>query len=277
MALKRIPSLLIPDSIDSVWMLTVELWKVASVGGLGKVVYNLARELARQGIDVKVIMPSHGRHLSSEYRSLLNLKEINITAEGERIGVNGQYYHYKLGFEEGGLDGFKVVLVKGLDYETGKIIDNWVIYSEIEEKASLFAKAVEIYSLHSIPSNIPSLIHIHDWHTVLAGVKAKQVFELRRIIIPLVFSIHLINQRGFPWHYASVEWSGIRDESHYVWFPFRHVLKSYREIWDVYSKGDIEKFGMYESDVIVSVSKSYLEDEILKRLGDWYREKCCVV
>jgi len=278
MALKRIPSIFVPERVESVWLLSAELWKVASVGGLGKVVYNVAKELAKKGIEVKVIMPSHGRHLSDEYRKFLKLREMGLRAEGDRIGVDGRYYHYRLGFEEGELEGFKVILVKGLDYDTGRIIDNWIVYSMIEEKTSLFAKALEIYSLNAIQTNtVPSIIHINDWHTVLAGVKAKQIFEERRIIVPLVFSIHLLNQRSFPWHYASLEWSGIRDEPHYVWFPFRHVLKTYREIWDNYCRGDIEKFGMYESDLIISVSESYMREEILGRLGEWFREKCYVI
>jgi starch synthase len=277
MALRRFPSLLVPEDIERVWIISMELWKVASVGGLGKVVYFIAKELSKMNIKVTVIMPSHGRHLNNEFRNFLDLVNLNLRAEGDRIGLDGKYYRYSLGFEKGNLDGFEIILVKGLDYTTGIIFDEWIIYKNIEEKSSLLAKAVEILALNSLPDNLPSLVHIHDWHSVLAGVKVKQVFESRRIIIPLVFTIHLLNKRSFPWHYASLEWSGIRDESHYVWFPYKHLLKTYREIWDAFSSGFIEKFGIFESDLVISVSETYYKDEIEKFIGMDIRDKLCVL
>lgn len=170
---------------------------------MGPVVYNLGKELVKQGIKVTVIMPSHGRHLNDYYRSLLKLNEISLVAEGDRIGIDGKSYHYKLGFEHGNLDGMNVVLIKGLDYNTGRIIDSWNIYDNAMEKSSLLARAVEKYAKFSIPNDIPSIIHVHDWHSVIAGVTAKFTFEARRVIVPLVFTVHLLNKVSAPWHYAS--------------------------------------------------------------------------
>jgi starch synthase len=275
--MKRFEGLWFPENIDKVWMISVELQNVASLGGLGPVVYNLSKTLAEQGVKVTVLMPSHGRHLNDHYRSYLSLKELPLIAEGNRRGMDGGYYHYKLGFEEGKLDGFTVILVKGLDYDTGRLIDSWNIYENIMEKSALLARGITKYAEFSIPSNVPSIIHIHDWHSVLAGVSAKQTFETRKVVVPLIFTIHLLNKVGAPWHYASEDWAGLLNCPHYIWRVIKHELLTTRQIWDDLSQGMIEKFGAYEADAVTSVSKSYLTYDIYNFIGNWIENKSCVV
>jgi len=275
--MKRFEGLWFPENIDKVWMISVELQNVASLGGLGPVVYNLSKTLAEQGVKVTVLMPSHGRHLNDYYRSYLSLRELPLIAEGNRRGMDGGYYHYKLGFEEGKLDGFTVILVKGLDYDTGRLIDSWNIYENIMEKSALLARGITKYAEFSIPSNVPSIIHIHDWHSVLAGVSAKQTFETRKVVVPLIFTIHLLNKVGAPWHYASEDWAGLLNCPHYVWRVIKHELLTTRQIWDDLSQGMIEKFGAYEADAVTSVSKSYLTYDIYNFIGNWIENKSCVV
>lgn len=275
--MKRFEGLWFPENIDKVWMISVELQNVASLGGLGPVVYNLSKTLAEQGVKVTVLMPSHGRHLNDYYRSYLSLRELPLIAEGNRRGMDGGYYHYKLGFEEGKLDGFTVILVKGLDYDTGRLIDSWNIYENIMEKSALLARGITKYAEFSIPSNVPSIIHIHDWHSVLAGVSAKQTFETRKVVVPLIFTIHLLNKVGAPWHYASEDWAGLLNCPHYIWRVIKHELLTTRQIWDDLSQGMIEKFGAYEADAVTSVSKSYLTYDIYNFIGNWIENKSCVV
>jgi starch synthase len=275
--MKRFEGLWFPENIDKVWMISVELQNVASLGGLGPVVYNLSKTLAEQGVKVTVLMPSHGRHLNDYYRSYLSLRELPLIAEGNRRGMDGGYYHYKLGFEEGKLDGFTVILVKGLDYDTGRLIDSWNIYENIMEKSALLARGITKYAEFSIPSNVPSIIHIHDWHSVLAGVSAKQTFETRKVVVPLIFTIHLLNKVGAPWHYASEDWAGLLNCPHYIWRVIKHELLTTRQIWDDLSQGMIEKFGAYEADVVTSVSKSYLTYDIYNFIGNWIENKSCIV
>ncbi|BFI74721.1 glycosyltransferase [Sulfurisphaera ohwakuensis] len=274
--MKRIEAIWFPEEIKSIWMITVELSNVASVGGLGNAVYNMAKGLAEQGINVTVIMPSHGRHLNDQYRSALKLRELSLTAYGDRIGMDGKRYPYALGFEEGRLDGFNVILVKGLDYNTGVLIDSWNVYDNIMEKSALLARGVEAYSVFSIPGNIPSVIHAHDWHAVLAGVMAKQTFETRKIVVPLVFTIHLLNKVGAPWHYASEDWAGLSNCPHYIWQVVSHKLYTTRQVWDELSQGLIEKFGAWEADVVTTVSKSYLTYDVYNFIGNWIENKSCV-
>ncbi len=264
------------DDIKRVWFFTAEFSGVASLGGLGNAVGGIARELAKRGIEVDVFMPSHGRHMSDQHRYLLGLQDIGIRAEGDRIGIDGKKYHYRIGFERGKIDGVNVFLVKGLDYDTGKVLDSWDIYSYVEEKSSLLARSVEAIVPWAIGAGIPSVIHSHDWHSVLAGVRARQLFEDRRVIVPFVYTIHLLTRVSFPWHYASQDWSGIADCPHYIWKVYRHEITSYREVWDNLSKGSIERFGAYEADALASVSRSYLRYDIFNHMGGWIEGKSCV-
>jgi len=274
--MKKVESFWIDDSVRRVWFFTAEFSGVASLGGLGNAVGGVARELVKRGIEVDVFMPSHGRHMSDYYRSTLGLMDTGIKAEGDRIGLDGRKYHYRVGVEAGKIDGIKLFLVKGLDHETGKVLDSWDIYSYIEEKSSLLARSVEAIVPWSISSGIPSIIHSHDWHSVLAGVRARQLFEDRRIMVPFVFTVHLLTKVSFPWHYASRDWSGIPDCPHYIWKVYRHEITGYREVWDELSKGSVERFGAYESDVLASVSRSYLKYDVLSHVGSWVEGKSCV-
>lgn len=274
--MKQISSLWLQDEIKNVWMISVELWPIASLGGLGNAVYNISKNLVEMGISTTVIMPSHGRHLNDYYRSLLKLHELPIRVEGIRKGIDNKYYSYKIGFEEGFYDNIRIILVKGLDYDTGKMLGAWNIYDNIMEKSSLLARGIEGFILNKLPNDIPSLIHIHDWHSVIAGIKAKEVLESRRIIVPVVFTIHLLNKVTVPWHYASEEWSGLLDCPHYIWRVYKHELLRTSFVWNELSNSYIEKFGIYEADLVTTVSWSYMTSEIYNFVGNWIENKSCV-
>jgi len=273
---KRVESLWVPDSLNKVWMITFEMRGIASSGGLGSAVYYLSTGLTKRGMSVTVIMPSHGRHLDGAYRSRLKLRELPLSTSGKRRGVDNQVYPYRLGFERGELDGVEVVLVKGLDEPTGRVMDSWGVYDWAMEKSALLTRGVEALVGTLTLDGVPSLIHAHDWHSVLPGVKAKLALEERRVVVPLVYTVHLLNRVGAPWHYASSDWTGLEDCSHYIWMVSKHVLRKPSEIWDL-SEGRIEKFGVYEADLVTSVSKNYLVSEVIPYVGGMAENKSCVI
>jgi starch synthase len=259
-----------PESIRSVWHITFEYPRIAKVGGLAEAVRSMVRGLVSRGYNVTVLMPSHGVHLNP-YRGF-ELHPLDFEASGVRIGVDGAQYRYRIGAEEARLDGARIILFKGLDTATGLVFDSRYPYDNVEEKASLLARAVvalaERYGL-------PDLIHIHDWPTVLVGVALKDLGERKGLAIPLVYTIHLSGGKCFPWHYASEAWSGLHDRPHPVWRVVRHEHVSYRQLWDSLG-GCLEAFGVHESDLFTTVSYNYL-DELLKKYGEWLRPKTCVV
>jgi len=277
MPLQRFPGCLAPDDVERAWLLTFEYAGVASLGGLGNAVRRFAEGLLELGVKVTVITPSHGRHFDEGFARSVNLRAMSIVAEGDRIGLDGNRYHYRIGFERGELNGVELILVKGLDSATGSILDDPSVYSKLPEKASLLARAMEALVPYVLANNeVPSVIHSNDWHTAIAGIRARQLFEDRKIYVPFVYTIHLFNDVAFPWHYASIDWSGLRDCPTYVWKVYRHEVSSHRELWETVG-GHVERFAVMESDAFSSVSRAYLRNVVLPRVGEWLDGKSCVV
>ncbi|MEM4130203.1 MAG: glycosyltransferase [Metallosphaera sp.] len=274
--MKRIESLWVPDSLERVWMISFEFRGVTSSGGLGAAVHAISTSLVKRGTKVTVIMPSHGRHMDGLFRSKLKLQEIATSVSGVRKGLDGMSYPFKLGFERGELDGVEIVLVKGLDYDTGRLMDSWSVYEFSMEKSALLTRGVEHLVSRLNLGEVPSLIHVHDWHSVVPGVKAKMSLEERRVVVPLVYTVHLLNKVGAPWHYASEDWSGLENCNHYIWMVSKHELRRTKDVWDL-CEGKIEKFGLYEADLITSVSKSYLLNDVLPFVGGFAENKSCVI
>ena len=265
--------LIAPRKIRKVWIITFEYSPIVKVGGLGEAVYQFSRALSKEGIDVTIIMPSHGRHLDLSIRSKYNFTPLNFTACGERTGLDGKNYSYCIGAEEANINGIKIILFKGLDYYTGIIFDSWNVYSNVEEKSALLTRSVKIFAWHENP---PDLIHINDWHTVLSGIALRDELEKRGISVPLVYTIHLSGSPNFPWHYASDKWAGLDNNYHKIWKVSKHEPMLYEKLWNQLN-GNVEAFGVYVSDFISTVSRSYLTEELFSRYGNWIEGKSCVV
>ncbi|AAL64907.1 glycogen/starch synthase [Pyrobaculum aerophilum] len=257
-----------PERLRRIYIITFEYGGLVKVGGLGEAVRQYAVGLASRGYDVTVLMPSHGRHLDP-HRGF-DLYPLDFKACGNRLGQDGRAYPYCIGAEITFQNGVKIVMFKGLDYATGHVFDRWGVYEYTEEKAALFARAVVAFAERF---GLPDLIHINDWPTVLAGVALKDLGERRGLAIPTLFTIHLSWDYSFPWHYA--EWSGLANRQHLVWRVCCHRFEHYSAVWDE-GWGSVERFGVVEADIVSTVSYGYLE-ELLRKYGDWIREKSCVI
>jgi starch synthase len=263
-----------PSSIKNIWLLTFEFGDIATLGGLGKAVTLYAKVLKDLGYNVEVFMPSHGRHLSEEHRKKLNLKPVTwFHACGNRIGIDKNVYKYCIGAEKAEVNGITVVLFKGLDETTGRFLDNWHIYAYAEEKACLYARAIMHWV--NMVNEVPELIHANDWTSAIAGVIAKIIFESKGYAVPLVYSIHLLSYRAFPWHYASCKWCGVPDICHRIWIPNRHELLCTEDVWNL-ALGNVDHFAAMEADILATNSWGYLR-EILDKYGHWMSEKSFVI
>jgi len=264
-------------SVNRVWMLSYECAGLAQAGGLGEAVAGLARTLAQDSkLEVTVFLPSHGRHLDQDLRTAYNLKdETTFIANGYRTGTDRLHYQYLAGIERGYKDSVHYVLIKGLDGRTSKWLDDRTLYDRnvVFEKMSLFARTVRAYSDYLLAtgslSNLPDLIHAHDWHMIPAGVALKQSLEENRVTVPLVFTIHLLGRVSLPWHYGSEEWCGIRDLQHAVRIGRRGVFTlGYRQVWEEYCHDSLERFGCYAANYVTSVSSSYLTRDVSDYVGN---------
>ena len=263
-------------SVNRVWMLSYECAGLAQAGGLGEAVAGLARTLARDSkIEVTVFLPSHGRQLDQDLRTAYSLKDqTTFIANGYRTGTDRVHYHYLAGVERGYRDSVHYVLVKGLDGRTSRWLDDRTLYDRdvMFEKMSLFARTVKTYSDYLLAtgsrSDLPDLIHAHDWHMIPAGVALKQSLEENRVTVPLVFTIHLLGRVSLPWHYGSEAWCGIQDLQHDVRMGRKGVFTlGYRQVWEEYCHDSLERFGCYEANYVTSVSSSYLTNDVSDYVG----------
>jgi starch synthase len=263
-------------------MFSLECAGLAQAGGLGEAVAGLSKTLALDSkLDVSVFLPSHGRHLDPRIREAYGLHDLStFIAQGHRTGVNGLSYNYLAGMEKGSRDGVNYFLAKGLDSATSKRLDDPIIYDHETtfEKMSLLARTLGSYAEYLISMGrareLPDLIHAHDWHMVPAGTLVRQRLQERDMVVPLVFTVHLLSGVTLPWHYASEDWCGIRDVQYSVRTDGKKTSTlKYSQVWRDVCRNSLEKFGCYTADFVTSVSHTYLTNDVHNYVGDIMRGK----
>ncbi|MCS7133243.1 MAG: glycogen/starch synthase [Candidatus Caldarchaeum sp.] len=244
-----------------VWIFTFEYEGFVKAGGLGAAVARHAMALVSSGVEVTVLIPSHGRFLS------------NVVSEGAwsgfRTGVDGNKYPYRIAAESFNLNGVKIVVFKGLDHNTGRFLDEWEPYREAPEKTALYTRGA-IHWAREQPSP-PDVIHSNDWTAALAAAAVKTELSQRGHHVPWVHTIHLVSSPSFPWHYASENWCGIPSVSHKIFSHNGFYWTWTSDAWDSVG-GNVDAFAALESDMLTAVSKGYLEG-LLSRWPFIPREK----
>ncbi len=158
---------------------TAELTPVAAVGGLAQAAAGLARELARQGVDVEVVLPDYsGAPLSGETRIELDVPGWAQPAVARR----GQH---------AGFGSLTLVSVPGIvrphPYTDGSG-EGWP-----DNDARFFAFSAAVAAL----SRGVDVLHLNDWHTAVAASWAHGE-------VPVVLSVHNLAYQGW----AALEWVG---------------------------------------------------------------------
>lgn len=260
--------------MKNVWVFSFECAGVVKVGGLGEAVYNITKHLSNRGLNVTLFMPSHGVHKNPETRKRLNLQPKGVTIKGSAKENSFLPYRspfkYEIGILSGSLNGFNVVLFHGLNRTTSEVLDDVTVYraDRIEDKALLLARGISGYveCLEELKQSPPDVIHAHDYHAVPAAVLAKQKLETRDHKAALVFTIHLLSGKKVLWNYLGENWCGIENKPHPVYLYNRKIELPHRRVLKK-AKFRLESFGAVEAHVLASVSQSYLQDEVLKRIG----------
>jgi starch synthase len=260
--------------MKEVWLFSFECAGIVKVGGLGEAVYNIAKNLAKRGLNVTLFMPSHGIQLRPETKEKLSLQRIPFLVKGRLTERNllpyRSVFRYKIGMFKGYLDGFNVVLFSGLDKTSRNILDDEMVYrtDHIDDKALLLARGTSGYieNLKESQQSLPEIIHAHDYHTIPAAVLAKQKTESSNWKPALVLTIHLLSGKKVSWIYLGENWCGIENKIHPVYLNGRKIELSHKQLLRK-SKSRLEAFGAMEADVLTSVSQSYLNDEVMKKIG----------
>ena len=260
--------------MKEVWLFSFECAGIVKVGGLGEAVYNIAKNLAKQGSNVTLFMPSHGIQSKPAIKEKLNLQKVPFVARGRLTEKNllpyKSAFRYEIGMFKAYLDGFNAVLFTGQNRASYGILDDPMVYrtDHIDDKALLLAMGISGYveNLKESRQLLPEIIHAHDYHAIPAAILAKQKTEISNGKPALVLTIHLLGGKKVSWTYLGENWCGIMNKIHPVYLNGRKIELSHRQLLRK-ARFRLEAFGAMEADVLTSVSQSYLNDEVVKQVG----------
>jgi len=257
-----------------VWMLTFECSGVVKVGGLGEVPINQARELVKKGFDVSLVMPSHGVAKNSDLVENLGLRRVKGSLVEKfltRILEKGWGEEMvEIGAFEGVMDGVKIVLLSGLNDFAGSYLENPLVYGPdvLLGKIALYAKGLRWFASKSFQKGVnPEIIHAHDHHTFPAALCARQELETLGQNLGLVSHFHLLTFPRVNWNFLA---SGCGVEDIAMNFQLDTIVKVSPKDLLRQADSNLESFGGLISDVFVTVSKAYLDSDILPVVGHSY-------
>ncbi|MBS0630174.1 MAG: glycogen synthase [Verrucomicrobia bacterium] len=210
-----------------------ELAPIAKVGGLGDVIYGLAKAQVKNGHRVQIIIPKYDCLDYSALESLSPIGKLSIPENGNQI----QTILWSARFH-----GLELVLVdpqhpQGYFHRTK-------IYGERDDndRFLFFCKAVSI----ALENHPPDVIHLHDWPTAGFALFRKNGSKI-------VFTIHNMQHQGLcaPFNLERIglnfNWDDLRDPKH------PQAL-------------NLMKGAFHYSDLITAVSPTYAQ-EILTAEG----------
>ena len=169
------------ENKKGVWIFSFEYAGVAKVGGLGEVPANQAKNLSEQ-FDITVFMPSHGKveGLKSKYA----LEKLPFTCVGTinptLFGIKEKDAKYNISFYKFKKDNVEIILLSGDNSFTSKFLDDNTVYNPntLMGKIALFSLGIRCltrYFLENNKINLPDIVHLHDYHVVLAFFGMKQL------------------------------------------------------------------------------------------------------
>lgn len=208
----------------------------AKTGGLADVAGSLPKELVKQGVDIRVIMPKFGK-IPEEYRN-----SMEHVYDGT---LNVAWREKFVGLDKYELDGVTYYFVDNQEYFDR---EGFYGYDDDAERFSFFCRAV----LNLLPAMDfwPDVIHTNDWHAGLVNVflKLEHMDDERYQGIKTIYTIHNLKYQGV--------------------FP-KNVMEDVLGLdWKYYNNGDLEfydavnfmKGGLIYADYISTVSKTYAQE-----------------
>ena len=168
-------------------MITPELAPVAKVGGLGDVVYGLARELELRGNSVEIILPKYN-HM--RYDHIWGLTKVY---EDLWVPWYGGAIHTSVWF--GFVHGRKCFFIE--PHSPDNFFNRGAYYGQRDDvmRYAFFCRAALEFMLKT--NKHPEVIHCHDWQTALVPVLLYEMYQplgLRHSRV--CFTIHNFRHQG---------------------------------------------------------------------------------
>jgi len=264
-----------------VWIFSFEYASVAKVGGLGEVPANQAKHLSEQ-FNITVFMPSHGK--VEELKSKYTLEKLPFTCVGTinptLFGIKEKEASYNISFYKFKKDNVEIILLSGDNSFTSKFLDDNTVYNPntLMGKIALFSLGIRCLTRYFSENNkisLPDIVHLHDYHVVLAFFGMKQVLARNGLKVASILTIHLMTKPRFEYNFyriCAIDESPIRVllSNGYEMLNLNQILKI-SQFDD--NKGTefgmplVEKIGAIISDIVTTVSESYLNSNIIPKCG----------
>ena len=208
----------------------------AKTGGLGDVIGSLPKALAKQGLDVRVILPKYGA-IAAKYVRKMVQKAVFTVSVGWR-----QQYAGLLELKHQGITWYFI------DNEYYFKRDSLYGHYDEAERYAYFCRAV----LEALPELkfIPDIIHCHDWQTgpLAAMLKLQYQDKAPYEAIKTVFTIHNLMYQGIYPGEMLGELLGLPDSAFIA------------EGLEFHGQVNYLKGGLAFSDMVTTVSQSYAEE-----------------
>lgn len=218
----------------NILFISTEAEPFAKSGGLGDVIGSLPRELMKQGIDARVMLPLY-QSIRDKYRLRLKF----ITDFTVKLSWRTQY----CGVFEMEYEGVTFYFLDNAQYFDR---DAYYGYYDDGERFAFYSKAsLEVLSVMDF---VPDILHCSEWQTALVPVYLKTVFQndLSYFRMKTVFTIH------------NIEYQGKYDQG--ILHDLLGLSESERSILEYNGMLNFMKGAIVACDKLTTVSNSYAEE-----------------
>lgn len=213
-------------------------------GGLGDVAYALPKELAKQGVDIRVVLPNYVQ-MPQEYKE--QLEEI-------------RHFRFQLG-EKNVYCGIKSLKLEGVTYyfiDNLSYFDRRSLYGEWDDGERFGYFSTAIIEMLEVIDWIPDIVHCNDWHTAMVPVLLVDRYHWKNRLrhIRKVFTIHNLRFQGIfePSILANVFGTGYNTYTHdgLQWKDRVNFMKG----------------AINFSDIVTTVSPTYAKEIMTPEFGE---------
>lgn len=261
------------------WITTFEFGP-AKFGGLGEVPTNQVKHLGEE-LDITVLMPAHGLIHGENAGNVQSVKlGFDLTYVQRFAGIIDDPANRTLdgypdkarvtvSLHELALPGMKarILAFAGGDDLTRRILDDPVIYSMtgLRAKIAVFSRALREFMVHEAKAgNVPDAVHVHDYHAVPGVIGARQVLLKRGFDVATILTVHLLTGPKVTMKYLAC--CGVTDTPVPCTIQGRKVETKVSALVTS-CKNKLERMAAYIADTVTSVSKTYLEENVIPGCG----------
>ncbi|MHA2119732.1 MAG: glycosyltransferase [Promethearchaeota archaeon] len=263
------------------WIFTFEYAGIIKVGGLGEVPANQAKHLSND-FEITVFIPAHGQ--VNNLKNTYNVEKLSIKCRGKvpssSSGGNESESRYKISLYKVKIENINIILLAGENSFTSNFLDDPVVYNPdtLKEKICLFSIGTHCYLNYLISeqrSELPDIVHLHDYHAVFPYIGIKQALHKIKVNVYSIITIHLLTWPRYDIEYyyrCKIDNSLIKvslmEGSKYLTLKEIFMMsKNSESTSDFRNPPSVEQIGALVCDIVTTVSQAYLISDIIPNCG----------